>query len=131
MKSFHRLLLVWLLLLALPFQGLATAGMLPCAPALPSHAMAHDKADMATPKDHSAADGHCAAEAGPGKVHGGHHDGKSGACGDCCIGAAMAPALLPALVLAPPRFISIPFRAGHVPSVDPALPERPPRTALA
>ena len=35
------------------------------------------------------------------------------------------------LALARPDFIAIPFRAGHVPSVDPVVPERPPRAVLA
>lgn len=125
MKFIHRSLLVWLLLLALPLQGFAAAGML---------------ARAATPmaKGMEEHGGHCAGHAlQAGQQHDappqqdGHHGGKAGACADCCAGAAMAPAVLPALVLAPPHFISIPFRAGHVPSVDPALPERPPRTALA
>jgi hypothetical protein len=72
-------------------------------------------------------DGHCAPDAG----HGDGHDAGSGACTACCIGAAMAPAVLPAVVLTPSHFVSIPFRASHLPSVDPALPERPPRTAHA
>ena len=140
MKLIHRSLLVWLLLLALPFQGFAAAGMLARGPSM-SMPM-HEKADAhaATPmtKAMQTHGGHCAGHAQQaGQKHdatpqqNGHHGGKAGACADCCAGAAMAPAVLPALVLAPPHFISIPFRAGHVPSVDPALPERPPRTALA
>lgn len=140
MKPILRSLLVWLLLLALPFQGLASAGVLACAPADPApahHAPAmvmdgqpHDHAAMLetmAAQASSADSGHCA----DSTPRGDHHAGKPGACAACCIGAAMAPAVLPALPLAPADFISIPFRAGHVPSVDPALPERPPRTALA
>jgi hypothetical protein len=142
-KPLHRFLLVWLLLLALPFQGIAAAGMQARAPSVAMPVQADAQAAMATAMD--AHGGHCAAmrPAGPrdhslqrgsqqdGSQSAGHHGGKAGSCADCCAGAAMAPAVLPALVLAPPHFISIPFRAGHVPSVDPALPERPPRTALA
>jgi hypothetical protein len=147
-KSLHRFLLVWLLLLALPLQGIAAAGMQARAPSVAMHVQADGHAAMAAAID--AHDGHCAAmrQAAPrdhslrhalqhhslqqdGAQAAGHHGGKAGSCADCCAGAAMAPAALPALVLAPPHFISIPFRAGHVPSVDPALPERPPRTALA
>lgn len=129
MKFIHRSLLVWLLLLALPFQGIASAGMLARLPAvsMSMHAQADAPAPMAA-KAMATHDGHCA---GHTQQRDGHHGGKAGSCADCCAGAAMAPAVLPALVLAPPHFISIPFRAGHVPSVDPALPERPPRTALA
>jgi hypothetical protein len=35
------------------------------------------------------------------------------------------------LALGPPDFIAIPFRAGHITSVDPVLPERPPRFVSA
>ncbi len=145
MKLIHRSLLVWLLLLALPFQGFAAAGMLARGPSMsmPMHELvdAHAATPMAKAMEEHG--GHCAGHAQQaGQLHAGqqhdappqqdgHHGGKAGACADCCAGAAMAPAVLPALVLAPPHFISIPFRAGHVPSVDPALPERPPRTALA
>jgi hypothetical protein len=143
-KLIHRSLLVWLLLLALPFQGFAAASMLARGPSMSMsmHAQAdsHAAAPMAVAME--AHGGHCAVHAWQaGQQHAvhqhdapqqnGHHGGKAGACADCCAGAAMAPAVLPTLVLAPPHFISIPFRAGHMPSVDPALPERPPRTALA
>ena len=123
MKLIHRFLLVWLLLLALPFQGIASASMLARMPSV----------QMSLPA--TAHNGHCAGmaqqDAQPTKHAGNHVGAKTGACGDCCAGATMAPAALPALALAPPHFISIPFRAGHVPSVDPALPDRPPRTAFA
>jgi hypothetical protein len=131
----HRFLLVWLLLLALPFQGIASASMLARAPSMTLQVPAAAHAAMASSMD--VHDGHCAGalqQADPRQdapQPGAHHGGKAGSCADCCAGATMAPAVLPALVLAPPHFISIPFRAGHVPSVDPALPERPPRTILA
>jgi hypothetical protein len=128
-KLLHRFLLVWLLLLALPFQGIAAASMQARAPSVAMPVQADAQAAMAASMH--ADGGHCAAMRQDGGQPAGHHGGKAGSCADCCAGAAMAPAVLPALVLAPPHFISIPFRAGHVPSVDPALPERPPRTALA
>lgn len=140
MNTLRRFLLVWLLVLALPFQGVASASMLLCAPDVPAapqasmHAMdgmdgkPHDHAAML--KAMAAADQQHAGDHHGGDQHDGH-DGKSRTCADCCVGAAMAPAMLPVLALAPPQFISIPFRAGHVPSVDPTLPERPPRTTLA
>ena len=46
MKILFKSLLVWLLLLALPFQGYASATMLPCAPKQASAAM-HDMKHMA------------------------------------------------------------------------------------
>ena len=134
MKLIHRFLLVWLLVLALPFQGIASASMLARVPPVMMQVQADEHAAMSGAMD--AHGGHCAAmrQAAPqqdSSQQAVHHGGKAGSCADCCAGAAMAPAVLPALVLAPAHFISIPFRAGHVPSVDPALPERPPRTALA
>jgi hypothetical protein len=59
-----------------------------------------------------------------------HHDKHRGACADCCIVVALTPAPLVPPACAPPSF-AIPFRAGHVASVDPALPERPPRLLAA
>jgi len=136
-NTVRRFLIVWLLVLALPFQGVASAGMLLCAPALPSAPVAPQAIPHAMdgkPHDHAAM---LKAMAAAEPRHDGHghdgrsQDGKSRTCADCCVGAAMAPAMLPVLALAPPQFISIPFRAGHVPSVDPTLPERPPRATLA
>ena len=144
MNTVFRSFLVWLLLLALPFQGVASARMLPCAPTpavqaapAPMGMAGHDHAAML--RAAASADIHCAgaATAQPGDCHDGHdsqdgagHGGK-GSCASCCVGAAMAPALSLRLALARPDFIAIPFRAGHVPTVDPVLPERPPRTIAA
>jgi hypothetical protein len=140
-KSIVRSLLVWLLLLALPFQAFASASMLPSA----GHAVAAEAetvhegpaADMppchrqmmkATGQDHTARP----AMASMHDDHAGQHaKGKCGTCAACCVGAAMAPGLPAALALPPPGTASIPFRAGHLPSVDPVLPERPPSIVLA
>lgn len=141
MKSLAHVFLAWLLLLALPIQGVAAAGMLPCAPpaAVPAatapmaghgHAAAMAGAQQA--------DTHCAMQVAsnaaptmPDCHDGGAHHGK-GSCASCCIGAAMAPPAVPLpLALATPASSSIPFRAGHVPSVDPTLLERPPRARRA
>lgn len=121
MKTALRTLFVWLLLLALPFQGVAAARMLP-AVAGAGMSMSMHAGHAAT----KAAD--CPMHhATPADRHDGHH---AGTCGCCCIGSAPAPAL-PQLAAAPPDFIAIPFRAGHVTSADPALPDRPPRFARA
>jgi len=138
-KFFVRSLLLWLLVLALPFQGFASARMLACAPVAAPAQAAHDHQAMmlamqGKPHDHAAMlramAGQAAHTAHDG--HDGHHESaKPGSCAACCIGAAMAPIVLPSLALLPPASTSIPFRAGHVPSVDPVLPERPPRTTLA
>nr|WP_314547076.1 hypothetical protein [uncultured Massilia sp.] len=146
MKSLVHVILVWLLLLALPIQGVAAAGMLPCVPAAPAATKqaAHAPMDASTATaghDHAAmtakaagADAHCTPQQpdAPSGCHdAGDRHGK-GSCASCCVGCAMAPAALPLpLALASPDSISIPFRAGHVPSVDPTLLERPPRTRFA
>jgi hypothetical protein len=121
-KSTLRFLLVCYLLLALPFQAFAAASMrLPAAsmqPAAkaqlpPCHQqmmMDHDHKPVATATQHDK----------------NTDKDKGGSCGTCCVGAAMAPSLPATLALAPPRTVLIPFRAGHLPSVDPVLLERPP-----
>lgn len=156
MKSLAHVFLAWLLLLALPFQGVAAAGMLPCAPPAAVHAVdvhvvdVHAVAAPLAGHGHAVAmagadnaDAHCAMQAtskaasdaasyGAPDCHDGNaHHGK-GSCASCCVGAAMAPATLPTpLALATPDSSSIPFHAGHVPSVDPTLLERPPRARRA
>lgn len=149
MNAIFRPLLVWLLLLALPFQGVAAASMRPCvavasSAAAPMGAPGHDHAAMLRAQadaahgpgqpsaayggaGHGACDGHDGHDSHDG--HDGRHGG--GSCASCCIGAAMAPTVPPRLALARPEFISIPFQPGHLPSVDPSLPERPPRAILA
>ena len=127
MKSILKLLLVCYLLLALPFQAFAAASMrLPAALAQtapvakqlpPCHqqmAMEHEQG----PSAKSALAGEHQADQ--------HAKDKCGTCAACCVGAAMATSLPAPLALAPPSTISIPFHAGHLPSVDPVLPERPP-----
>jgi hypothetical protein len=120
-----RSLFVWLLLLALPVQGVAAAArMLPHAATPAAMAAAH--AAPAVQHCHDAAP---AADAA--KAAGNHHPDKHhGACADCCIAAAPVPAPVVPPACAPPS-VAIPFRAGHVPTVDPTLPERPPRQLVA
>jgi hypothetical protein len=126
-----RTLIVWLTLLAVPFQGFASAAMLPCAPAAPApalhavHEHHHMHATTAQQRDDVTHGHHDHA----GK-HAGHHS-KCGNCAACCVGAAIAP---PPMAVGSPNGAperAIPFHAGHVPSVDLDLPERPPRIALA
>jgi hypothetical protein len=116
--------LVLYLLLALPFQAYAAASMRPlvaprqlppCHQQMAGGHMTMSAASMADDK------------------HTGQHDGqhdkhKAGACPACCVGPALASAVPLPPAPASPRFVSIPFRAGYLPSVDPVLPERPPST---
>jgi len=117
MKTVMRSLIAWLLLLALPFQGLAAARMLPSVSA---PAVAH-AAPVAQ---------HCHATAAAKADDGDHRHKHRSVCGDCCIVVALVPVPLvpPAF---PPPSIAIPFRAGHLASVDPPLLERPPRRLAA
>ena len=138
MKSIVRSLLLCFLMLALPFQAFAAASMLPrvAQATVSMHAAQGDDlppCHRQTAQDHNAS----ALKAVPAiDAHTGHHPGehdkgKCGSCAACCVGAALASGLPAALALAPPSTDSIPFRAGHLPSVDPVLLERPPSTFLA
>ena len=130
MKTVLRSLFVWLLLLALPFQGMAAARMLPSVGAVGMRTAVH-----AAPSAHpchemqpAAAAARPAAHASDaGKDGGGRHHGF---CADCCIAVAPIPVRIVPPAFAPPS-IAIPFHAGYVPSVDPSLPERPPRLFAA
>ena len=126
MNTVLRSLFVWLLLLALPFQGLAAARMLPSVGTPAAMTAAH-----AAPAAQSCHDMAAAHAAQAGKAAGGdRHDNHRGTCPGCCIAVALAPAPLVPPAFAPPS-AAIPFRAGHVASVDPTLPERPPRPPIA
>jgi hypothetical protein len=123
-------LIVWLMLVAVPFQGFASATMLLCTP-IPATAAAepgaqHDHAAMmASQHDHHAA------RAGDSAPADHHTDHKCGSCAACCLGASMAPSRRYDLAVQPPRFESIPFDSGYQPVVDLAVPERPPKSSLA
>ena len=112
------------LLLALPFQAFASASMLP-------RAGVGQAAEL--PPCHQQMAVQAAAMDGKAQDHpsGQHAKAKCGAGAACCVAAAPSPCLPAALALPPPGTASIPFRAGHLPSVDPVLPERPPSTLLA
>lgn len=126
MNTVLRSLFVWLLMLALPFQGVAAARMLPAANTPAAMAAAH-----AVPMAQGCHHMHAAHAAHANQASGADHGDKHrGTCAGCCIGVALAPAPLvpPAF---PPPSVAIPFRAGHVASVDPTLLERPPRLLAA
>lgn len=118
-------------MLALPFQAFASASMLPRVvnASLAPHAM---PAAELPPCHQQMAKDHLAKPLAAHEGDAGQHDkGRCGTCAACCIGAAMASSLPATLALAPPSTTSIPFRAAHLPSVDPVLLERPPSTFLA
>lgn len=148
-----RSLLLWLALLAFP--GLAAAAAQPCA--LHAHGagpmpmqmlqMQTGSADAGPPMaqrqhrvEHDAEHhtGHqatlaaaCHDDGDHDHPHGDHEHGRCSACAACCAGVAPAPAIALAPGAGGPAYVAVPFRPGHLPSVDPVLPERPPRPALA
>lgn len=132
MNNLLKALIVWLMLVAIPFQGFATASMLPCAPGQAAPAMAPEHcAMMATMMP---AHAHVQAQEHAASAHAAAHDhagGKCSACASCCFGAVMAPPM-PAVQapLATPA-LAVHHRAdGPVAAVDLALPERPPKFSL-
>jgi hypothetical protein len=125
--------MLWLVLLAVPFQGFAAATMLPCAPAKAAPAHADHATHHGGPHhamSHEASHGHGLVHEGSA-AHQHHADGKCASCSACCVGAAMAPAALASFAVMAPPSLSVPFDAGHVPSVHPPVPERPPSAFLA
>lgn len=119
------------MLLAIPFQGIASAAMLACAHDAPQ---ATQQAAHATTAHHDAASSPCheMQDTTPDLAQDAHdHDGSCSACAACCMGAAMAPA---AGVAPPPPTLTTALlvaATGRLAAVDLALPERPPRFPLA
>jgi len=123
------------MLLAIPFQGIASAAMLACA-----HDAGHDAAQAtqqaayAPEHHHDAASSPCheMQDKMPDLAQDAHdHDGSCSACAACCMGAAMAPA---AGIAPPPPSLATTLlvaATGRLAAVDLALPERPPRFPLA
>ncbi|GAB3458504.1 hypothetical protein GCM10027321_14230 [Massilia terrae] len=128
MKSFLRILIVWLVLLAVPFAGFAQAAT-SCCPPGGAHAMQQTRAEM---HHHDGAGHHACAGHHGTQDHTSKHDAKCANCAACCTGAMLAPlAFAPPAVTPPPSTHAIAFDIGHVPTVDLDHPERPPRFARA
>ena len=126
MKSFLRILTVWLVLLALPFAGAASAAAACCPPgaAQPMQPMQQAHTGM---HHHEGCAGHHGKQ-----VHGSKHDGKCANCAACCTAAMLAPlAITPPPLMPPAARHAFVFDAGHMPTVDLDHPERPPRFARA
>jgi hypothetical protein len=128
-KNLVRMLTVWILLLAVPFQGAAAAAMLPRA-AAPAHAM-HQMAEAGLPPCHrGAATGN---SEGTHQQHQTPHGGAAScaSCAACGIFSAMLPASFPALASHAPPGATCDAAEQRLPSVHLAQPERPPRPLLA
>jgi hypothetical protein len=125
MNVMLRVLVVWIMLLAVPFQGFASATMLPCAPT-----MQHDH--ESTTADGILAEHEHDAQAGlkthPDHHLGSHHQGgKCANCASCGSCVAMAPSFLTVLPVHASSSLTVPSDQQVLLSVDLALPERPPR----
>lgn len=143
-KILVKSLIVWFLLLAVPFQGFASATMLFCAPmqspaaltrvsvaAAPAHDHQAMLAMQAAGHDHHGQEVHATGHHAPGASSAGHHDsGKCNACAACCFGASMAPSSSARLAVEMQHFAAAPFDTGFIPTVALALPERPPQASL-
>jgi hypothetical protein len=121
------------MLLAIPFQGIASAAMLACAHDAPQGtqraAHAAPQHDAASSPCHERQNTHDGSHDLAQDAH--EHDGSCSACAACCMGAAMAPAASldpPAPSLATALLVAA---TGRLAAVDLALPERPPRFPLA
>lgn len=143
MNRFLKTLLLWLLLAALPVQGMAAAAMAACAcgphhGAAPAPFAAHHphEASMAQPArdmDHD----YTAADPVTHKGHRGEHGASvhgasvCGACANCCPAAV---ALSPAPISMPQRAATIALPAYPLPLVVSFIPsalERPPKRLSA
>lgn len=139
MRVLARLLLVWLIALALPIQGVAGVTMLHCGPshhAPPAEAphaegghAHHQHAVHAGAVDGQHDHGHTAAL---GHAHHAADKASCSACAACCAGTALAVPMTP-LVLALQDVAQ-----EHAPAAEARLaafltggPERPPRPSLA
>jgi len=138
MTVFLRSLIVYCMLLALPYQGYAAAAMMACLPS-PATATAAADAHMvmpAGPHDHAAmmaalhqANAEHAAQTSDNVYsHAGHTHG-SAKCGGsaCCVAGAPVLADLLSVPVLPAVSNAVAFYAEYLPAVDLAHPERPPQ----
>jgi hypothetical protein len=121
-----RSLVVWLMLLALPYQGYASAQMLLCVAPATAATAAAAMAMPAGPHDHAAM---MAAQA---KTDHGSHQGTSSHTSMKCSGSACCAAAAPLALQLPEAALPSVSRAAHfysdfLPAVDLAHPERPPQ----
>jgi hypothetical protein len=127
-----RTFVVWLLLLALPYQGYASAAMMLCAPAVGATAStaraaghaampagAHDHAAMMA----AASPSHAADADHSGHAHGGIKCGGAA----CCVAGAPMMTLAIEVPVMPAVSSAVPFYSKVLHAVDLAHPERPPQ----
>jgi hypothetical protein len=130
-----RSLIVWLLMLTLPLQGMAAAAMVGCGPApMPALSM-HAAHDAARPPCHEGMAVHDGAtqQAEEPKQKSGTQHGSAAKCAACaaCGIAAVLPAAFPPFAPAPPPRLAGSLAERALPTVHLDQPERPPRFILA
>jgi hypothetical protein len=131
-----RTFIVWLLLLALPYQGYASASMMLCVPAAAATSAAGHMAMPDGPHDHAAMmaamqdqDRQAASDQ---SSHTGHsHGGIKCGGAACCVAAAPCMAQTIAVPVLPAVSSAIPFHSEFPRAVDLAHPERPPQGNFA
>lgn len=130
MKAILKVLIIWMTLLAVPLQGFASATMSFCVPpvaAQDSHdyESMDDEADMSRAHIHAE---HAGADMQTDHYPTSHHQaGKCATCATCGSCLSMAPSFIAVLPATASSSITVPFDQQLLPSVDLALPERPPR----
>ncbi|USX18552.1 hypothetical protein NHH82_22110 [Oxalobacteraceae bacterium OTU3REALA1] len=134
--TLFRTFIVWLMLLALPYQGYASASMMLCAPDAPAASAAGHMAMPAGPHDHAAMmaamqdqDQQASSDQ---SSHAGHNHGgiKCGGAACCVAGAPFMTQTIAVPVL-PAVSSAIPFHSEFPRAVDLAHPERPPQGNFA
>lgn len=126
-----RSLVVYCMLLALPYQGYAAAAMIACLPAGAATVAAGHVAMPAGPHDHAAMMAAMAQDSAQDDSSSGHagHTHGSVKCGGsaCCIAGAPVLAHLLSVPALPAVSGAVARYAGYLPAVDLAQPERPPQ----
>lgn len=112
-----RIVVMWLIALALPVQGLAAATMLSCGGGDHQQVASHDHHDHAME--------HGGEQAAPN-----HDHAKCSACADCCIAGALPAAVMTLDPLERTTERAAAWRAAPASFVT-GGPERPPRHLLA
>ncbi|MBP7667821.1 MAG: hypothetical protein KA774_13315 [Burkholderiaceae bacterium] len=147
-----RTILVWVMALAMPLQGMAASAMLFCAPghagvlqgpgpaaaavggshAAHAHHHGHDAdaMDQAAPTIEVAADAPCAGADGPSDPPPHHGKFSCSACAACCVALALPGRLVLPAASGPSQQVPT-ATAAPVASHQPDGLDRPPRAALA
>jgi hypothetical protein len=143
-KTLLRSLVVWFMLLAMPVQGFASVTKLLCVPLSSASSLTAPTA-LATGHDHHAMliaeavqDGHADAAlvnavqgTSDDQKSAGHHAGtKCKACAAYCSSAVLPPSPIVGTSVDSPQIASLHFDLGALPSVDLAVPKRPPKASL-